>query len=132
MDHDHRIPFGAIHHLDLTVSDIARSQEFYTHVLGFDVMREMPAAVVLSRGDVVLGLVPAESGAGDRFVEQRIGLDHLSFGVGSRADLEQAARLFDKHGVPHGEIEETAELKILVLAFRDPDNIQLELTAPYA
>jgi hypothetical protein len=33
--------------------------------------------------------------------------------------------------VPHGEIEDTAELKILVLAFRDPDNIQLELTAAY-
>ena len=132
MTMEHRIPFSAIHHLDLTVSDVARSQEFYTHVLGFDVMQEMPPAVVLSRGDVVLGLVPAESGAGDRFVEQRIGLDHLSFGVGGRADLEQAVRLFDEHGVPHGEIEETAELKILVLAFRDPDNIQLELTAPYA
>jgi catechol 2,3-dioxygenase-like lactoylglutathione lyase family enzyme len=125
------IPFSAIHHLDLTVTDVDRARAFYTEVLGFRVTKEMPPAVVLGRGDVVLGLVPAKSGAGDRFAEQRVGLDHLSFRVAGREDLEQAARIFDDHGVPHGEIEDTAELKILVLAFRDPDNIQLELTAPY-
>jgi hypothetical protein len=49
----------------------------------------------------------------------------------SKADLEQAARLFDERGVSHGEIEDlTAALGIYVLAFRDPDNIQMELTAP--
>lgn len=129
---EHSIPFTAIHHLDLTVTDVARSRAFYMQVLGFQLMKEMPPAVVLSKGDVVLGLVPAQSDAGDSFVEKRVGLDHLSFGVGSRDDLEQAARAFDQHGVPHGEIEDTAELKILVLTFRDPDNIQLELTAAYA
>jgi len=129
---EHSIPFTAIHHLDLTVTDVARSRAFYMQVLGFHLMKEMPPAVVLRKGDVVLGLVPAQSDAGDRFVEKRVGLDHLSFGVGSCDDLEQAARAFDQHGVPHGEIEDTAELKILVLAFRDPDNIQLELTAAYA
>ncbi len=41
-------------------------------------------------------------------------------------------RYFDKQGVPHGEIEDLGpDLSIYVLAFRDPDNIQLELTAPY-
>ena len=129
---EHSIPFTAIHHLDLTVTDVARSRAFYMQVLGFQLMKEMPPAVVLRKGDVVLGLVPAQSDAGDSFVEKRVGLDHLSFGVGSRDDLEQAARTFDQHSVPHGEIEDTAELKILVLAFRDPDNIQLELTAAYA
>jgi hypothetical protein len=33
-----------------------------------------------------------------------VGLDHLSFSVGSRDELEQAVRLFDERGVPHGEI----------------------------
>jgi len=128
---DAGISFDAIHHLDLTVTDVERSRAFYTGVLGFAVMREMSPAVVLSRGDVVLGLVPTESGAGDRFDEHRVGLDHLSFRVAGRDDLERAVRILDAHGVPHGGIEDTAELKILVLAFRDPDNIQLELTAVY-
>jgi len=47
--------------------------------------------------------------------------------------LEQAARWFGQNGVPHGEIKDLGEdFRIYVLAFRDPDNIQLELTAPYA
>ena len=34
----------------------------------------------------------AQPGRGDRFDENRIGLDHLSFGVASRVDLEHAVR----------------------------------------
>ena len=49
-----------------------------------------------------------------------------------RADLETAVRLFDGGGVAHGEIKDLgADLGLYVLAFRDPDNIQLELTAPH-
>jgi len=32
-------------------------------------------------------------------------------------------------GVPHGDIIELASFGIYILPFRDPDNIQLELTA---
>ena len=69
----------------------------------------------------------------DRFNENRVGLDHVSFGVGSRDELEQAVRLFDERGVSHGEIKDLGpDLGIYVLAFRDPDDIQIELTAPYS
>ena len=50
----------------------------------------------------------------------------------TRAELEAAARLFDEHGVPHGEITRLAGFGIDILPFRDPDNIALELTAPVA
>jgi glyoxylase I family protein len=51
-------------------------------------------------------------------------------GVASRADLEQAERLFDEHGVTHGAITRLPSFGIDVLSFEDPDGIQLELTAP--
>lgn len=71
-------------------------------------------------------------GSGDRFDENRVGLDHLSFAVNSRQDLDEAIRILDEHGVSHGEIKDLGpDLGIYILAFRDPDNIQLELTAPY-
>ena len=41
-----------------------------------------------------------------------------------------AASLFDAKGVSHGEIKPLEPFGIAVLAFRDPDNIQVELTAP--
>jgi glyoxylase I family protein len=135
---------GPIHHLRLTVTDVQRSREFYTGLLGFDVAAESPppgdadydalypvlwGGVVLIRGSLLMGLRPVAP-AGDRFEEDRVGLDHLSFSVGSRDELDQAVRLFDEHGVPHGEIKTLAGFGIHVLPFRDPDNIQLELTAP--
>jgi hypothetical protein len=83
------------------------------------------------RGNLLLGLRPMAP-SGDRFDPDRVGLDHLSFGVPGRGDLEQAGRLFDDHGVPHGEITTLAGFGIDVLPFEDPDGVQLELTAPSA
>jgi glyoxylase I family protein len=37
-----QIPTGEIHHLRLTVTDLQRSQQFYTSVLGFEVAVESP------------------------------------------------------------------------------------------
>ena len=138
------IPCGDIHHLRLTVTDVQRSREFYTGLLGFTVIVESPppgdpaaaetfkilfGGVVMVRGNLIMGLRPMAPEA-DRFDPDRVGLDHLSFSVPSRTDLEQAARLLDERGVPHGEITRLPGFAIDVLPFEDPDGIQLELTAP--
>lgn len=61
-----------------------------------------------------------------------MGLDHISFCVASRADLDRATALFHERGLSHGEIKDRgAGLGAYLLAFRDRDNIQPELTAPY-
>lgn len=141
-----QIPTGEIHHLRLTVTDLDRSRRFYTGLLGFQVVVESPppadpsaaeafkilfGGVVMTRGNLLMGLRPMAPPA-DRFHPDRVGLDHLSFSVAGREDLEQAVRLFDEHGVTHGEITSLASFGIDVLPFEDPDGIQLELTAPTA
>jgi catechol 2,3-dioxygenase-like lactoylglutathione lyase family enzyme len=123
---------------------VQRSREFYTGLLGFEVIVESPppedpaaaetfkvlfGGVVMTRGNLIMGLRPMAPPA-DKFHPDRAGLDHLSFSVPGRADLEQAIRLFDEHGVTHGEITGLAAFGIDVLSFEDPDGIQLELTAP--
>ena len=130
------IATGGVHHLRLTVTDVDRSRAFYTEVLGFQVVMELNPGVFLSNGAIGLGLGPSpapdRAPAGDRFDEARVGLDHLSFQVASRAELERAARLLDARGVPHGEITDLGDaFGLYILAFRDPDNVQLELTAAY-
>jgi glyoxylase I family protein len=139
-----QVPTGEIHHLRLTVTDVQRSREFYTSLLGFQVAVESPppgdpaadeafsilfGGIVMIRGNLLMGLRPMAP-AGDRFHPDRVGLDHLSFGVASRDDLERAARLFDERGVTHGAITRLPSFGIDVLSFEDPDGIQLELTAP--
>src|SRR5688572_21780002 len=90
----------AVHHLALTVGDVARAEQFYTSLLGFQKVMDFGPRVLLSNGSMVLALTPPpnpeQAIQNDRFDENRIGLDHLSFGVASRADLENAVRLFDE------------------------------------
>src|SRR3982074_1689270 len=140
------IATGDIHHLRLTVTDVKRSREFYTELLGFDVAVDSPPAgaptaeaaypvlwggCVMVRGNLLLGLRPVAK-AGDKFDEDRVGLDHLSFNVETRAELDEAMRLFDARCVPPGRIRPLEGFGIAVLPFRDPDNIQVELTSPIA
>jgi glyoxylase I family protein len=141
-----QIPTGQINHLRLTVTDLERSRHFYTSLLGFDVAVESPPSddpsaaetfkilfggVVMIRGSLLMGLRPMAP-AGDRFSPDRVGLDHLSFSVDSRGDLERAVLLLDEAGVTHGEITSMPSFGIEVLSFEDPDGVQLELTAPMA
>src|SRR5919201_3818286 len=128
------IQTAAVNHVALTVTDKERAREFYTNVLSFQFLTEFGPKYLLSNGQVILALNespdPEKASKDDRFDENRVGLDHISFNVGRRNELERAARVLDERGIPHGEIKELERLGIDVLAFRDPDNIQLELTAP--
>ena len=129
------IQTGAVHHLRLTVTDVARSREFYTSLLGFRVLMEMGPSVLLHNGSILLGMGPAPNNPleNDRFDENRVGLVHLSFSVSGREALEDAARLLDERGVPNGGVKDLGkDFGLYILAFRDPDNIQLELTATYS
>jgi glyoxylase I family protein len=127
------ITTGTINHFALTVTDKARANEFYTQVLGFQYITEFGPKSLLSNGQVILAIAeapdPGRAILNDRFDENRVGLDHISFSVGSLDDLSRAAQEFDRRGISRGEIKDLGGLGIVVMAFRDPDNIALELTA---
>lgn len=129
------IQTSAVNHLTLTVTDRDRAREFYTSILGFQFLMEFGPKYLLSNGSVILALNlspdPDRAIANDQFDENRVGLDHVSFNVSSHEALEQACQIFDERGIPRGEIKDLGDLGIYVMAFRDPDNIQLELTAPH-
>jgi catechol 2,3-dioxygenase-like lactoylglutathione lyase family enzyme len=129
-----KIATTGVHHIRLIVTDPARSLAFYTSFLNFTLAAELPPGYVMTNGVMLLGITPAweasQAPANDRFSPNRVGLDHLSFGVADRAALEHAAALFDEQGVEHGEIRDLPAFGITILSFSDPDGIQLELTAP--
>ena len=139
------VDISGCHHIRLTVTNIERSLEFYTEVLGFTVLVRSPGdpedpavradpgqlygGAVMSSGALVLGLRPVAA-AGDRFDSEKPGLDHLSFSVASRSVLEGVGAALDERGVVHGEIKELTAFGIAIMSIDDPDGIHLELTSP--
>ena len=129
------------HHIRLTVCDIDRSRAFYA-VFGLPVAIQMPpdadeatraqlaflyGGVVYAIGGGLFGLRPVADG-GDRFDENRVGLDHISFQVGSVDELNDAVAVLDALGVAHEGVKDLGMGSIL--EFRDPDGVALELFAP--
>jgi glyoxylase I family protein len=81
--------------------------------------------VIYNIGNALISLRPAAS---DTFDRDRVGLDHLAFQVGGKAEIEAAAAHLDDLDIPHEPVKDIGPMHIL--EFRDPDNIALELTAP--
>jgi catechol 2,3-dioxygenase-like lactoylglutathione lyase family enzyme len=143
------LTLGAVHHIRLTVTDIERSKAFYTDVLGFQVAMDtlppeddefyglleenLQGGIVLMNAGTFIGLRPCDAtrqSEKDAFDPFRVGLDHMSFNVESRAVLEAAMAQLEERGIPHGGITELVPFGIALLPFKDPDGIQLEICAP--
>ena len=87
-------------------------------------------AVVLTQpgSGLLLGLDHHPDADRACFEARRTGLDHLAFGVPSRAELEAWTARLDTLRVAHDPVTETTEPAPLALVtFRDPDEIALEL-----
>lgn len=133
-------------HVRITVTDIARSKAFYDQVFGWPAaidasgqagdpgVKESPekfygGTVYQTPQGTLFGLRPVGS---DGFDSARTGLDHVSFTVDSRDALTRAHAALGDAGIPHGEIIDLADAGLAILSFQDPDDINIELTAPLA
>jgi glyoxylase I family protein len=117
------------HHVTLSVTDLSRARAFYEGVLGLEVDQDFPGEKLRLRiGEtdrLVLHPPLPDTPSGDRFSEQRIGLDHLAIGVSSFQELERLAEVLRRNGVAADLHHDP--LGPAIVTFRDPDNIQWEL-----
>ena len=123
-----------IHHIALTVTDVARSLAWYQQLLGVvelmgDDGDDVSFRIVADPASgIVLGLRQYSAGSGDSFDEYRTGMDHLAFGVESADDLAAWEAKLAAMGATYTPAAETPIGT--VVAFRDPDDIQLEFWLP--
>jgi len=122
------------HHLALTVTDLDASIRWYERVFGIALQmaydHEGGEGKVLADPEwrCVIVLHRHDANEAERFSETRTGLDHVGFGVSTRAELDAWQRHLAALDVVQSPISEQPYGDILV--FRDPDNIQLELFSP--
>lgn len=125
---------SAFHHLSLTVTDLARSTRWYTEVLGFGLHSEVQGETFqrnrLRHPDagITVTLTRHDRATSEPFDETRTGLDHVAFLVPTVAEIAEWKARFEEHGVVHSEVSERPG-SVATIAFRDPDNIQLEVMA---
>ena len=121
-----------ISHVDLSVTDLRASVAWYTDLLGmvplFGGRNEAFAYdvqyLIEPASGVIMGFEQHDGNPGSAFDERRVGLDHLSFNVDSREELDAWLARLDELGASHSGITEEDNWDVLVC--RDPDNIQLE------
>jgi catechol 2,3-dioxygenase-like lactoylglutathione lyase family enzyme len=120
--------FDGVDHASLSVTDLDRSERFYTDVLGLLRLADFGTVRILLHRPTsfLLALVRHDAANGNQFTELHTGLDHLGFGVSSREELVAWEHHLVALGVeytPIRDMEFGAHLN-----FRDPDHIALELS----
>jgi glyoxylase I family protein len=126
-----------VHHVDLVVSAIGRSLLFYTELLG-PLGYHSVSEVEGERGETIwylsgpgtsIGLREATTETGSAYDRYRVGLHHLAFEAGSRAQVDDRAAWVRTQDV---EVEsEPQEYTYLpgyyATFFYDPDGLKLEI-----
>lgn len=122
-----------IHHVAINVRDVESSVRWYCDVLGFTPLfpydtEDFTRRIIRHPSGVVLGITRHNhADAETQFSERRTGLDHLAFAVGTQDDLQSWLARLDAAGVVHSGITITPATGSALIAFRDPDDIQLEM-----
>lgn len=116
-------------HLVLRVKDVERSRRFFEEILGFPVVATNERGMVFFSTDArenhhMLALVQGKEGAATP-TPDHIGMQHVSFELGSFAELQEAYQRFKEKGVP---IEYTTFHGVTKsVYFFDPDGNRLEV-----
>ncbi len=126
--------FPPLHHVALTVRDLSVSVAWYgalfdaEPVIDEDTDPDMHHTVYVLGGTLVGLHQHGRQAPVEQFSEFCVGLDHVSFGVEDRNELEKWALRLDELGVARSRIKDAPYGS--GVSFRDPDGIALEFFAP--
>ena len=120
---------SGLNHIIMTIKDVKVSRGFYGDLLGFELTNSADGFFLRTGGVAIFFFPSRHPLPDDGFNEFRIGLDHLSFTAPTEAALQSLAQELQASGVDTKGVE-TYHTGNKYVAFRDPDNIQLEYWLP--
>lgn len=117
---------SGVHHVALRTADLARSRDFYVAALGFPLLMEAADQFVVLAGETSVGVHDLGAGT-DPPATPRAGLDHLSLGCESEAELARIAEALAARGVASSGVCTDELFDRRYVAFHDPDGIRWEV-----
>jgi catechol 2,3-dioxygenase-like lactoylglutathione lyase family enzyme len=131
------MPKGVIHHVEIYVSDLKKTIEFWSwflEELGYDVFQKWDGGISLRLGETYIVFVQTE----ERFLDvpyhrSRVGLNHLAFHAASRGQVDDITQKLNSMGVTilyTGRHPYAGGKDYYAVFFEDPDRIKVELVAP--
>ena len=120
------IEINGMAHVILTVSSFEVAREFYRRLLpefGMKVMFDGDRFFYCVGARTAIGIEPCDPAlAGERFVQQRVGLHHLCLRARSRGDVDKCAALLSGMGatIVRGPAEDTWAPGYHSVLFEDP------------
>lgn len=125
------ISLKAVHHVAIICSDYERSKDFYTRVLGFEIVQEVYRAQRQSykldlalQGYYTIELFSFPDPPARPSYPEACGLRHLAFAV---EDVQAAIEWLDKNGVKAEPVRVDEYSGRRFSFFADPDGLPLEL-----
>jgi catechol 2,3-dioxygenase-like lactoylglutathione lyase family enzyme len=127
------IAVNGMAHVILTVSQFDLAREFYGKLLPQLGMKPVFGGDKFSYwvgARTAIGIEPCDPAfAGERFVQQRVGLHHLCLRARSREDVDRCAALLKEMDakIVRGPLEGSWAPGYYYVLFEDPDGIRLEV-----
>lgn len=128
---------GVIHHIEIFVSDLERTIEFWSWFLtelGYEQYQSWESGISFKLDESYIVFVQTE----ERFLDipyhrSRVGLNHLAFHAESRSHVDDMLIKLQDKGVSmlyHDRYPYAGGENYYALYFEDPDRIKVELVAP--
>ena len=128
---------GLIHHIEIYVSDLSKTVEFwdwFLEELGYTLFQEWEGGKSWKLGETYIVFVQAE----ERFLDEpyhrcRVGLNHLAFHAESRQHVDDMTQRLKEKGTKILYEEKhpfAGGQEYYAVYFEDPDRIKVELVAP--
>jgi catechol 2,3-dioxygenase-like lactoylglutathione lyase family enzyme len=127
------IAINGMAHVILTVSRFDLARAFYGTLLpacGLQIVNDTDKLFYCVGARTAIGIEPCDPAyAGERFVQQRIGLHHLCLRARSREDVDKVAALLKEMNatIVRGPLDGTWAPGYYYVLFEDPDGIRLEV-----
>jgi glyoxylase I family protein len=121
---DSKIHPNFVDHLVFRVAEMARTERFYSTLLGQPLKEE--DYIMYMAGDTRLFFTRCAVSGQETYNKDNVGLNHIAFGVRTSMDLETIREQLDSNGIPHSGIKLWQDGVTEYIWLDDPDGIRVE------